>query len=318
MKKENKKLIAIQRLAFDKPGVSLFGKNIKISNSDSADANLLLKKNWKLIDIESETYPLLLRFIFSPPKVLTIAGDETALFNDSIAIVGARKATSLALESSYKVAFDLARLGFTIVSGLAYGIDSAAHRGALDAKGKTIAVLGCGMDIDYPARNFALRKRIIDNGALVSEFPIGTTPYPANFPRRNRIISGLCSSVVLIQAARRSGSIITAMCGLNQGRDVFVLKNKEKTIYNEGGSALLDEGAIPIESARDVVSHLKKIYEKNPGHKGTYTDKAMPAFTIAELAALSGVNLVVAVKWLSRNEKLGRVISVGNGRYKIK
>lgn len=204
-------------------------KNVKeLLNSNKRERvgsiyELLVRYNIKMVNIFEENYPQKLKNIYDPPIALYYRGN---LDSDSfsIAVVGSRRTTGYGANTARKLSYDLAMRGVTIVSGLARGIDSIAHKGCLDAGGKTIAVLGSGLDNIYPPENAGLFKDIIDSGGLaLSEYPPGMPPLQHNFPARNRIISGISGGVVVIEAAKRSGSLITAGCALEQGREVFAV-----------------------------------------------------------------------------------------------
>ncbi len=201
-------------------------------------------------------YPPLLAAIADPPNPLYLRGDAAALRHPHVAIVGSRQATRAGRDTAVRFASALARAGFGVVSGLAYGIDAAAHDGALAADGLTIAALGTGVDICYPARHRALAERIAARGALVSELPPGTPPQRLHFPRRNRIISGLCLGVLVVEASLRSGSLITARLALEQGREVFAVPGPVSSPLSRGCHALIRDGAVLVESADDVLAEL--------------------------------------------------------------
>lgn len=209
-----------------------------------------------LLTLADRGYPALLREIPDPPPVLFVHGDSSLLSLPQLAIVGSRNPSPAGAEVAAQFANYLARSGLVISSGLALGIDAAAHQGALAAKAPTIAVAGTGLDRVYPARHRALAHAISEGGALVSEFPIGTPPLPQNFPRRNRLISGLSLGVLVIEAALQSGSLITARLGAEQGREVFAIPG---SIYNplaRGCHRLIREGAKLVEAAQDILEEL--------------------------------------------------------------
>src|SRR5688500_5108427 len=183
-------------------------------------------------------------------------GDVDALRAPSVAIVGSRAASPYALEVARRLGADLARRNVTVVSGMARGVDSAAHRGALEGDGATVAVFGCGVDVIYPSEHRRLAERIIERGALVSEFPPGTPPLKYNFPQRNRIISGLSLAVVIVEAAEGSGSLITADFALEQGRTVLAVPGNVLGGRNFGAHALLRDGAKLVECADDILEEL--------------------------------------------------------------
>jgi len=201
-------------------------------------------------------YPAMLGAIIDAPPVLWIRGDADALDGLSVAIVGSRAGSPYALAAAERLAADLAAGGVTIVSGLARGVDSAAHRGALSVRGRTLAVLGCGADVVYPREHAALAADIARAGAIVSELVPGTPPRAPFFPQRNRIISGLSRAVVVVEAGEKSGSLITARCALDQGRDVLAVPGNILNGRNTGGHALLRDGAKIVESAVDILEEL--------------------------------------------------------------
>jgi len=198
-------------------------------------------------------YPARLKMIADPPPLLYITGtliEQDAL---AVAIVGARRATAAGRAVTEELSHDLAAAGMTVVSGLARGVDAAAHRGALAAQGRTIAVLGCGIDRTYPPEHERLRRQIEERGAIVSEVPMGSPPHSHHFPRRNRIISGLSLGVIVTEAAVGSGSLITARLAAEQGREVFAVPGFVKEETSRGTNTLLKEGAALIERAQDVI-----------------------------------------------------------------
>lgn len=200
-------------------------------------------------------YPARLRTITDFPPVLWFRGHLDAAAQPAVAVVGSRAASPVALDVAATLAADLARRGVAVVSGMARGVDGAAHRGALSA-GRTIGVLGCGVDVVYPRTHEALSAAVVAAGALVSEFPPGTPPLPHHFPVRNRIISGLSDAVVVVEAAERSGSLITARLALDQGRDVMAVPGSVAQGRNRGAHALIRDGAAIVESAADVLREL--------------------------------------------------------------
>jgi DNA processing protein len=211
----------------------------------------------RIVGWDDPDYPILLRRIFDPPPVLYVRGRLHAEEGDrSVAVVGARAATPAGRALAQAMARDLAAWGATVVSGLARGIDSAAHRGALDAAGRTVAVLGCGLDRVYPPENASLASAIEEQGAVVSEFPLGTPPLPPHFPRRNRIIAGWSRGVVVVEAASRSGALNTAHTAVDEGRDVMAVPGHPSQPGFEGTNQLLREGATLVRSARDVGEEL--------------------------------------------------------------
>ncbi len=201
-------------------------------------------------------FPPLLKEISDPPPMLHVLGDPQLLSAPGIAMVGARAASSYGLQVAGRLAAELARQNLVIISGFALGIDTAAHRGALAAGGKTIAVMGCGLDIIYPSQNQKLHEQIISHGAIISESPLGTQPEGFRFPARNRIISGLSLGVVVVEAAHRSGTLITAHQALEQGRDVFAIPGRIDSPKSEGCHRLIQEGAKLVHNATDILEEL--------------------------------------------------------------
>lgn len=210
----------------------------------------------KIIALGDERYPELLRTIPDPPPVLYCDGSVEPQDRQAVAIVGSRRATPYGLRVTDALAGELSRLGFTIVSGFARGIDAAAHRAALAAGGRTIAVLGCGLDVLYPPEHARLWEEIAGGGAMLTEFAPGTPPRATNFPRRNRIISGLSLGVVVVEAVEDSGSLITARLALEQGREVFAVPGPIDAPTSRGSHGLLKQGAKLVETVDDIVEEL--------------------------------------------------------------
>ena len=202
------------------------------------------------------TYPPLLGEIHDPPPLLTVRGDINALFGETIAIVGARNASANGRLLAGRFANDLAADGLVVISGLARGIDTAAHEGTIKAGGKTVAVIASGVDIPYPAENADLMEMIIEQGAVVSERPLGSPPQARHFPRRNRLISGLSRGVVVVEAAPKSGSLITARFAIEQNRDVMAVPGSPLDARHRGTNQLLREGAALVETADDIRQSL--------------------------------------------------------------
>ena len=211
----------------------------------------------RMVRWTDDDYPPNLRQIPDPPPYLFVRGEAPLADAHCIAVVGARAASDAGLRMAERLGFELAGKGFTVVSGLARGIDAAAHRGALSSGGRTIAVMGCGIDIVYPPENREMADTIIaQGGALISELPIGTAPLAENFPARNRILSGLCLGVVIVEAAERSGSLITARMALEQNRQVFAVPGSPLSGKSRGSNRLLKEGAVLIDCVEDVIEEL--------------------------------------------------------------
>lgn len=214
------------------------------------------KHQVQIITWEDPSYPEHLKTIFDPPPVLYGKGTFVQQHELMIAVVGSRKATTYGRTVAEKLSGELALKGMTVVSGMARGIDSAAHRGALKTGGRTIAVLGCGVNVIYPPENKRLYHEIIDKGAVISEFPMYAKPDRGNFPARNRIISGMTLGTVIVEAGIRSGALITADMALEQGRDVFAVPGNISSASSKGTNRLIKQGATLIDHADDVLSAL--------------------------------------------------------------
>ncbi len=255
-------------------------------------------QNWltipghSVLSADHPDYPSSLRAIVDYPGILFVAGDVKLLASAQIAIVGSRDHSWYGERWGRIFSEALVRKGMTITSGMALGIDGVAHRAALDAFGKTIAVLGNGLFHSYPRRHASLAQRIIENGgALVSEFPLAQPPFPANFPRRNRIISGLSSGVLVVEAAIKSGSLVTARTALEQGRDVYAVPGPLGSPGSEGPHWLIKQGAIPVTSVDDILENLQ--YGRHPlpdeAEKSNYSpDTELAALPFPELLANVG------------------------------
>lgn len=219
-----------------------------------------MKYNVIKINIESKYYPEKLKCIDNPPKELFCIGNLELMSAKSIAIIGARDYSNYGKRAAKDFSYNLAKNNICIISGLARGIDSFAHEACLIANGKTIAVLGSGLDVVYPKENFGLYNKIISNGGLViSEYPLGSKPQKQHFPARNRIISGLSDGVLVIEAKEKSGTNITVDFALEQGKDVFVVPGNIYSRTSDGTNFLIKEGAIPVTSYKDIIEGCKWI-----------------------------------------------------------
>jgi DNA processing protein len=207
------------------------------------------------LGLDDADYPDTLRHIHDPPPVLFTLG-QVEWRRPAIGIVGTRRASPYGQQVARELAFSLSRAGVCVVSGMALGIDAAAHAGALAAGGDTVAVLGCGVDQIYPRSHAALYRRIVETGAVVSEQPMGATPDRGSFPRRNRIISGLSRGVIVVEAAQRSGALITARCANEQGREVFAVPGDIRRGGSSGCHALIKDGAKLVENVEDILEEL--------------------------------------------------------------
>ena len=235
---------------------------IKKESNPSRELELAAKEHVRIVSIFDESYPPNLKNIFSPPLLLYVKGKLLTRDIACIAMVGSRRPTLYGRLTAERLSAELAGRGMTVVSGMARGIDTASHKGALKVKGRTIAVLGSGLDVIYPAENRALAEQIANSGAVISEFPMGTRPLRKNFPRRNRVISGLSLGVVVVEAARKSGSLITAGFALDQGREVFAVPGKIDSYASKGTHNLIKQGAKLVEDSEDIIEELSPILKK--------------------------------------------------------
>jgi DNA processing protein len=226
------------------------------------ELSLLQKVGGTIVTSGDETYPSRLKNIYDPPPVLYVRGQLRKEDEVAVAIVGSRKTSSYGRTMTERVSQELATRGVTIVSGMARGIDSVAHQGAISAGGRTIAVLGCGVDVVYPPENRNLFQDIIDHGAILSEFPMGSPPEGSHFPKRNRVISGLSVGVVVVEAGQRSGSLITANYALEQGRDVFAVPGNIGMASSRGTNQLIKQGAKLVESSQDILIEITPQWQK--------------------------------------------------------
>lgn len=289
-----------------------------------------------VVTLGDADYPEALRQLAVPPPVLFVCGERALLSAAQLAVVGARRATRAGCAFAERLAADLAAAGLCVTSGLALGIDAAAHRGALAAGGDTLAVLGCGIDRIYPRRHAALAADIAERGAIISEFPLGAQPLPRHFPMRNRVIAGLSLGTVVVEAAARSGSISTAHHALEQGRDVFAVPGSVNNPLARGCHALIRQGARLTESALDVLEELSwestapAAAERNAGaahargHAPAGSDPATRAlleacawepFTIDEIVSRTGLTPQIVSSMLLALELGGRIARQASGIY---
>jgi len=296
-----------------------------LSDVDSPAVDAALEwaaaENHAVLTLADSDYPPALLETPDPPALLYLRGRRALLERPGLAVVGSRNATPQGTSNAEQFARAFSSAGLTIISGLALGIDAAAHRGGLDAAGSTIAVLGTGADLLYPQRNHALGERIAHEGLIVSEFALGTPPHGGNFPRRNRVISGLARGCLVVEAALASGSLITARLAAEQGRDVFAIPGSIHSPHSKGCHALIKQGAKLVESAQDVLQEL--------GVAGTFAapDRGGPAASgllahlgydvcdIDTLCARSGLTAGVVSAMLLQLELDGKVASLPGGQY---
>jgi DNA processing protein len=266
-------------------------------------------------------YPVALATIVDPPPVIWTRGQIDSLSAPAVAIVGSRAASRDALSVAHDLAHDLAACGLVVVSGLARGVDSAAHRGALAASGVTVAVLGSGVDVMYPPEHAALAKQIDERGAVISELVPGTKPDPMFFPLRNRIISGLSRAVVVIEAGEKSGSLITARCALDQGRDVLAVPGNVLSGRNRGAHGLLRDGAKIVESADDILEELGMCGQGAGRPTPAPSDPILACLTPGEpsdldaIAEATGLGTAKLLPRLFALELQGAVARIGGGRF---
>jgi len=273
-----------------------------------------------------DAYPVRLKEIYDYPPILYIRGRLTAADEWCLAVVGTRRATAYGRQVTEEIVTDLARNNITIVSGLARGIDSVAHQTALDAGGRTIAVLACGLDVIYPAENLNLARRIIENGALVSEYPLGIKPKPEHFPRRNRILSGMSLGVLVTEAGEGSGALITADLALEQNRDVLAIPGSILSPASRGTNNLIQQGAKLVQNCQDILEELNlravsqqlEFKEIIPGSETESTLlkrlSAEPTH-IDSICVGSGLPVATVSSTLAMMELKGLVRSVGNMSY---
>jgi DNA processing protein len=295
--------------------------------SSPLDAAIEATRSWSVqpgnhvVTLADASYPTALLEIPDPPVVLFAKGRLELLRSTAVAIVGSRNATPQGINTARAFAQALSDAGLTVVSGLALGIDAAAHEGGLEGSSSTIAVTGTGLDIVYPARNRALAHRIAEEGLLLSEFPLGTGAIAHNFPRRNRLISGLSRGVLVVEAAVKSGSLTTARFGADQGREVFAIPGSIHSPLARGCHALIKQGAKLVESAQDVLEELHLAVPARERPAAPPEDDPLLAqlghdpCDVDTLAARSGLAVDVLTARLLELELEGKIASLPGGRY---
>jgi DNA processing protein len=296
------------------------------SISIEAEIEKLERYKVKALTFEDPSYPSRLKEIYDYPPVLYVKGKLPADDEPCLALVGTRRPTIYGKQITEEIVTDLARSKITIVSGLARGIDSVAHRAALDAGGKTIAVFGSGLDIVYPGENARLAQAIMEQGALVSEYPLGVKPRPENFPLRNRIMSGLSLGVLVVEAGERSGAIITAHQAVEQNREVFAIPGSILSPASQGTNRLIQEGAKLVRNYTDILQELNltivvqqaEIKEFSPLDE--YESAILKQLTsepshIDEICRRSGLTMPEASSTLAMLELKGIARQVGNMNY---
>lgn len=248
-------LCLVEGLTRDTIEIILRNKDLEKAKTEFAEC---LKSGIKLIPSYAKQFPKRLLNIYCPPHILYVKGDIGDIDEElCIAVIGTRDCSEYGSKVGRRMGQDLASFGVTVVSGGAKGVDTASVSGASEALGRTIVVLGCGVDVVYPAENRALFKNIVENGAVISEYPLHSRPLRHHFPQRNRIISGICQGVVVLEAPKRSGSLITAKYALEQGRDVYAVPGNITSPLSAGSNELIKEGAYLVTNARDIISQYK-------------------------------------------------------------
>ncbi len=276
-----------------------------------------------LLTLADQEYPATLLEIADPPPLLYVKGDATRLRQPCMAIVGSRHATPQGLATAESFAQALAEAGWCVVSGMALGIDGAAHRGALKGKASTIAVVGTGLDVVYPARHRDLAHDIVAQGVMISEFPLGTASIAGNFPRRNRIISGLARGVLVVEANLQSGSLITARLAAEQGRDVFAIPGSIHSPLSKGCHKLIKQGAKLVDSIHDILeelgsvptSELSAAVEVNHESSPLLEHLGYDIVAVETLIQRSGLTSEQVSAMLLALELEGKVASLPGGRY---
>ncbi len=305
------------------------------------DLRWLEEEQANLLMLGDERYPALLKEIADPPPLLYVRGDVDRLSFPQLAMVGSRNPDLPGRETARDFARRLAAAGMTVTSGMAMGVDTESHRGALES-GHTVAVVGTGLDRVYPAKNRELAHQIVEAGAIISEFPVGTEPHPANFPRRNRIISGLALGTLVVQAAKKSGSLITARLAMEQGREVFAIPGSIHNPLARGNHQLIRQGAKLVETTDDIMEELSgmlnllreqfnldestfdqsvnDVVEVEEGSPAAQLLEQMghEAILIDQLVVLSGLTAEAVSSIIMRLEIQGAVVSLPGGRVQRK
>lgn len=256
-----KTLLAVPGLGESAAGSLLRADRERLRQSAAEEERKASESGARILSLRHPEYPAALREVPAPPAILYVRGSLQPEDAISVSMVGTRHASRYGLQMAREIARGLAEKGVTIISGLARGVDTEAHIGALEAGGRTIGVLGCGVDVCYPGENRKLYREIQKRGAIVSEFPMAAPPVAENFPKRNRIISGLCLATLVVEAPRKSGALITARRALEQGRDVLALPGRASETSAEGTNRLIRDGATLVTSAADILDELQEKIE---------------------------------------------------------
>lgn len=282
----------------------------------------------RVVTLSDDDYPDLLKEIPDPPPLLYLRGSLPPA-GRAIAVVGSRRASDYGIAITTRLARDLAERGVTVISGLAQGVDAAAHRATLQVAGNTVGVLGCGIDLVYPPENRKLFQQVAEQGAILSEFPFGTPPEATNFPRRNRIISGLAQGVLVVEAAERSGSLITAALALEQGREVFAVPGNITFRASRGTNSLIKQGAKLVETVDDILGelppeptarlsrHRRQAIDLSPEEERLCACLAEGPLQIDALTHRSGLTAPVVSAMLLRLELQGAVMQLSGKMFAL-
>ncbi len=302
-------------------------KASKIKYNIDNELNKLEKSPIKYYTYNDNEFPKSLNKMKNPPLGLFVWGEIPNSVYPFVSIIGTRKSSEYGVTVAHKIAYELAENGITVVSGMAYGIDSVAHKAAIEAHGKTIAVLGCGADICYPAANRSLRDKIIENGCVVSEFPLGTPSHKFNFPYRNRIIACLSSAVVVIEGESKSGTLITAGHALDNGREVLAVPGNITSALSTAPNKLIADGCAPVLCTQDILDALNiKITEKqikevkelpdiSGDEKIIYNIIGYEPITIDEICIKSAMSISLAGSILMMLELKGCIMKLSGQKY---
>jgi DNA processing protein len=321
----NASLLELTAAGLDRRGVESLGK-LRRTLDPETEWQRLERARVSLLILDDPAYPSALREIADPPPVLYVRGEITPADDWAIAVVGTRRATTYGRQVTEKIVTDVVRAGVTVVSGLAHGIDTHAHRAALAAGGRTIAVLGSGVDRIYPTVNKALADQIAESGAVISEYPLGTPPDGQHFPRRNRIVSGLSRAILVVEADYKSGAMITATQAAEQGRDVFAVPGSIFSPMSAGPHQLIREGAKVVTEATDVLEelHLTAVVEERATREALPSDPTEAAILrlltdepthVDDLTRAAGMPSSVVTSTLTIMELKGMARQLGQMQY---
>ncbi len=283
-------------------------------------------KKIRFLSFASPEYPDALRHIYDPPAALYVKGSLPAADELLMAVVGGRRCSMAGRSAAHSISRGIAFSGISVISGMARGIDSCAHRGCLDGFGRTYAVLGCGVDICYPKENIELYKQIQNNGGLISEFPPGTPPRPWRFPVRNRLIAALSHGILIVEARRKSGSLITAERGLEMGREIFAVPGRINDPLSEGCNLLIRDGAKLVMSHEDILDYFSLIsrsfsrQDPLPGKKAgrIYRSLSLVPCSADDIAARTGLSSREVIIELTDLEMDGLITCLGKNQYILK